>query len=82
MVAFRNSVVHLRIFAFVFNVKFSEPNNMTFTSWSTEKIFQDWFIVYIYIYIIYIYIYIYIYRLRGIISGQCVGYYSTRYSDL
>ena len=73
MVAFRNSVVHLRIFAFVFNVKFSEPNNMTFTSWSTEKIFQDWFIVYIYIYI---------YCLRGIISGQCVGYYSTRYSDL
>ena len=47
-VAFRNSIVRLRIFAFVSNAKFSETNSESFTSWSLERFFKDErFIVYI-----------------------------------
>ena len=41
-VAFRNSIVRLRTFAFISNVKFLEPNSKTI------KFFKYWFIVYVY----------------------------------
>ena len=45
--AFRNSIARLRMFAFVSNMEFSELNSKIFTISSSEKLFKDWFIVYI-----------------------------------